>query len=508
VSWHHLFQYQQKAEPLQYGGDPVVAPGLDGWQPHTPAQVPTRRTLSAAVLATALVTLVPAPSALEAATRTTYPDRIERVRVHASQQQALAFSPDPIPDAAVVPDYWTPSFPERVPGPARLSTAGQQAIAQIIARADQTSAGASDSGVITRSTRVQYASITGPVLVPAVVAAVPELSWQGRFPDQHLRKRPVALSQQVAPVAPTGAGDLRWTPTFPVWIAGKPYRVALHQVTAAFNPLPIPTEDAPIRSWGPVYPDQHLRKRTPVTTHQPIAFDPDPIPNGSEDPRWLASYPNWIARKGYPVAARTTRTEPLSPVYPITDLRWQGSYPERVTRGRVLPSRQQAFAFHPEPVAAVVVPPGSWLPEYPSWLPTSWVPVARQQAYGGVVDPINTSALVPLSWEAHYPALLLPRGSVRPLGVWVIAPPELIEVVVQGMPWAPSYPDRVPRKLPDPEGPLPTVPIDLVTLADAYTCVELCVDAQQAGIRSWTVRQSCIEGADATHLTGPGFTLC
>ena len=683
--WNRLFQYQRKAEPLTYEDAPVV-PTLDGWLPQAVDQVPRRRALSAAVLATAICTLVPLAVVADGATDVAFPDQIRGARgTHASLQQAFALDPAPIVDAPVVPEQWAPQYPSRFLRPPALSTAAQQSLAfapepiaaapetpelswaphypeQItrafvhaslqqalafkVERADQTASAASDSGVITRPTWVQYQQLTAPVLVPA---AFPELSWAPTFPEQHLRAQRVAASQSVAPVAPKGDGDLRWQAQYPERVDGRAYSVALHQALA-FDPEPLPdAAPAPELSWAPGYPDQHLRALTPVTAHQPLAWDPtantapefawqpgypslllpagrlltsaqqfyaanlDPIADrltdlswgprypvaidrevvhpahlpwlaapvaplappllswapeypdrlvrrapeprsltvvplllpSFGDLRWLATYPDqhlrrrihasqqqalafrvtleadplpdlaWqadypdlIARAPYDIALRTFHVDPPTPALPVPELAWQGQYPERIVRLAFLPGRQQAFTLHPVPIAAVTVAELSWLAHYPDGVERPALLTALQQAFAANIDPIAVAALVPLSWDPHYPSLLLPLPRVRALGTDAAAPPLEIEEVVQGLVWAPHYPDIVRRKLPDPEGPWPTVPIDLVTLANAYTCIELCVDAQQAGLRNLRVTQSSLEGAAVTSITGPGFTIC
>ena len=511
------WQYQQKAEPLQPDG-----PFLPAWQPQVVDQVPRAKTgLSAALLATAIATFVVAPSALEAAARATYPDQIHRPAVHASRQQALAFSPDPIAAPAVVPEQWTPSYPDRL-SRAGFPTHLQQAWAGVISRTDLTAASApSASGVITRPAQVQYQSITGPVLVPS---AAPD-HWAPDYPDLLLPARRSPLGGLVAPVAPLGGTDLRWLPTYP----DRDRRREVHpsqQQALAFHPEPIQNPPAPELSWAAVYPDRVLPQvRLAPSQQQAFAFWPVPIPTTTSvtlhrlllalttevaapppvftDLRWEAVYPDRFPPRPFPVGARTFRVDPFPPALPVTALSWQGSYPSRIVRPVFLTARQQAFVFSPSPVAPPVVVALSWLSHYPDLLLPVRFLTARQQPWAANLDPITAPALVPLSWEATYPDQLLPGRAPRP---WSgMAAPEPSETATTlGAFWRPDYPALLWRPL---QGlaPTPVLVIPLGPLADAVTCLELIdLAATQPGVLTWTATQSTILLPDGTQ---PGVLI-
>lgn len=497
-------QYQPLAEPLTDG------PFLPAWQPQVVDQVPRGKVgLGAALLATAICTFVPAPSALEAAARATYPDQIHRPAVHASRQQALAYHPEPIAPAAPAPELsWAPAYPDFTRARPGLLTARQQAWAgpieppadpfqipalswrpeypdrivrvqphpsalpawtgQAAVAGDQLSSGAADSGVIWRPARVQYQGLAAPVLVPE---AVEPLTWAPDYPDQLLPARRVANWYWAGPLQPRGDGDLRWAPSFPDRVLPKAGLAAARQ--QAYT--------------GPIEP-----------------------PAQTDDLRWLAVYPDRVPGLRRPTGLLDAHTEPLAPILPVVALSWQGRYPDQIARVVLPTAAQQTLAFYPTPIVVVAAPDLSWAPEYPDQITRLRLLTAQQQAYAANLDPLSAAALVPLSWEPHYPsrpATAHLQWFASLVQVTAVPPPDA-EVVVQMAAWRPVYPHRFPARVWLVPSGLVAPILDTAVIADDTVCVHLCLqDGTQARIRGLRVTQAVLVVPEPTH-EGRGFEVC
>jgi hypothetical protein len=108
------FQYQVKAEPLQFTGDPVV--NLDHWEPRYPERAwPTPRLWDPLAIFYYPEPIAP-PVILSTSWSPAYPDRIEAlVRLWPALQQAFALHAVPLPNP-VAPDFsWQALTPNWLP---------------------------------------------------------------------------------------------------------------------------------------------------------------------------------------------------------------------------------------------------------------------------------------------------------------------------------------------------------------------------------------------------------
>lgn len=501
-----LLQYQALAEPLQV--DAAAVPDLSGWLAQPPDPVPVRR-IATALLATTLA-FVPAPAPTEIGPDAQFPDQIPRARIHAREIPAWFGPVNPSGDGDL---RWEPQHPDQVwrhtlatalhqtsaqnisplpneDAPAlswqgeapdaitrgRVLPPHQQALALwplALPAADQSPAG--ECGVIEPPRLFQYQALAGPVLVPAP-AVVPDLSWGPQYPDAY-RTRVVPAALQLPSV----------TPLYPM--------------------LPVPE-----LSWAPVAPAWHATRALPTAAQQALTARPlePPTTLALNDLRWAPTFPERVDARPYPIGARTSVTGAFAPVFPLpAPTVWQPEFPDPdfVVRYHTRTDAQQVLALNVDPIATVTLDDLRWGPSYPARVIRPRLLTALIPTHAGPVDPLPVSALVALSWDGNYPDLLRPHPSTAGLVAGPVAPPELIEVVVQQAPWRPTYPDQHLRLRVPPIGPQPELRLDAATLADDHTCIELDgLTATQPAL-ALTVRQSTIRDLDGVAVPS-GLEVC
>jgi hypothetical protein len=273
--------------------------------------------------------------------------------------------------------------------------------------------------------------------------------------------------------------DCSWLPKYPASIISLVMLGAAFQPCYAGSSFPVPS----IGSWKATYPDRIERKVQHVSRQQAlfqagrIALPQAPVPPLS----WEGEYPARLDRRRLPVAA--TPSYFSVPFARATQLTQQPSYPDRVYRDRVHPARlpfsfhkleaipaflswkgeqpervwpkrglspasQQAYSFHPNPVADPD-PPGlgyetTSYPHAVRPLAVTLLPVTQQQTFAANLDPLpNPPPPTDFSWPPTYPDFTFVLGSTEGVSELLIAP--LFPTVVSDMDWRPIFPDRLSR---------------------------------------------------------------
>ena len=265
--------------------------------------------------------------------RAVYPDAIDRLLVQAADQRAF-FDPRFLPLADL---RWAPIYPDFARGlifPAAL----QQALAT---------------------------GQTGSTI------PFTDLRWASVWPD-HPDRREAApwlwpfLSLELGPVIPIT--DLRWQAIYPDRVLGLPR--LLEFPALAFDPFPRPAVVATVE-WLPVYPDWLAHLPVPPSG----VTEPPSSPRDLGHLGWRPEYPDQFL-----VAARLSEypavfTGQTGSTIPITDLRWQAQFADRIDRLVATPWLWPWVVLDPFPVPTPA-PDLSWGPAYPESVRRITLPVA------------------------------------------------------------------------------------------------------------------------------------
>lgn len=264
---------------------------------------------------------------------------------------------------------------------------------------------------------MQYTAVSGPVVVPAVVAAPTQFAPV--YPDRvYARPR---LSPQIATVAPLHVPD----------------------VTQPVTP----------ESWGPEYPDRVVRGRAPVLAG-PLWVAPLYVPDVTQSVTalsWRASYPDRLFR----VPSVTAASQPTwtGPAYvpdttaPVDALSWRATYPDRLwTRLRSAEAAWTTWAPR-DPDAAPAAPELSWRPQFPDRLWRSNPGASSRPAQAAPLHVPDVTQPVPvLAWRAVAPDRVQRAKLVAVHRAWFGPerdPGGVVDDPTQDGSWRAVYPDRI-----------------------------------------------------------------
>jgi hypothetical protein len=229
----------------------------------------------------------------------------------------------------------------------------------------------------------------------------------------------------IFPVAGHGAA---WEPKYPSAITRQTMRAADQQ--AVFAPRYLPIADL---RWAPTYPNQIDRLKVQASAQRATFFDPAPIAAPVTTIEWLPGYPNQIWRNSVRAADQLALFAPR--YLPIFDLRWQGSFPDRVLAAGRLPV-YPAFAFDPYPIPTVEVVTYAAVGYYPDRLSRVVLP-----PLGGLAEPPpSVRALGHVAWLPAYPDAIY-RPTLRTADQQAFVQPRYLPIF--DLRWAPEYPNRV-----------------------------------------------------------------
>jgi hypothetical protein len=320
------------------------------------------------------------------------------------------------------------------------------------------------------------------------------------------------LQYQAVAAPVTARGDfpqLAWTPRYPDAIHRRVLPLAARPVTQP-NLDPLPNPEPFNARWDPSFPPAVARRTLPVAQQQAVAQGVVAlfVTQDPEDPRWQPIIPAWLARRVLTAALASELTEPPGILVPTLVSGWEGEAPVAIARRGYPVAARTSLAAPVEPIASVVSSDLGWIGTYPVGVDGRRFRVAFQQAAAANLDPLPLNALVPLSWNGTYPDSLAWRD--RTELIEVVAPPDLIEVVTQQAPWRSGYPDRLAgRPLLVALLPQAILPTPRTVLVAAYDCVELdLTDVTQARLRVLGVTQSQSDGTHVEETRGPGWETC
>lgn len=418
------FQYQQRADPIQFGTTAVptqfepeypdwlaqplraiasfapafffvalvAAPTVTplSWSPTFPDQAPAARRSAT------LLTEYARPVIFEfniARRLPTYPDLvIRRGGLHPSLLPAVVDASDYLFDPGQRVD---PVYPDRASGPNGLHASRQQALARDPFVVDVAALSWSPVypdralGPLGLGVAHQQAVARDPFVVDVV-----GLSWSPTYPNRLDRTR--TTHPDAAVLDPFPRPDTPPLATYPNLI---PRRTLLATGMVALDPFPRP-DTAPL-SWSPAYPDS--ARPTPRSPVFP-AFALDPFPRPFTRVDWIPVAPTWVLRRQYQADAAwmPAYSAPVAPpVAPL--LSWGPSYPDRALgRPGLRPWLHQAFAHNLPPIAPPPVLPLSWKAVYPDRIFAHRVLAARIPFFSYVTSfvPAGTGALTLVDWSS------------------------------------------------------------------------------------------------------------
>lgn len=463
------FQYQGFVEPPP---QELQNPAQVNWRPVYPDQIAPKAGLLAAIVAGACFFVsVPAAPA-----QTTPAGPSGNAQVFPGQQvqyQASAQPFDAILPRTLTVDDWAPLYPNRIEPRPRLRRGLQQyetsePLPIVFATASGSPTG---SPQVFPGTQVQYQTSAKPFDAAITTRVLGPADWGPIYPDRIPPRILLGAEFQQAfgfDAAPFTTPPEGWLPTYPERIAPKPGLPVAQQQALGFHPTPevtiarawsavypdtiarrtYPTsqqlayvanlvpEQTIARAWAPIYPDRFPPRVLPIGA-MPSAFVPTYLP--LTDLRWQPTYPSQIDRLVYLTANQLAFTTGLtSSVIPIADLRWQAHYPDRLDP----PPRPfvQSFVFDPFPRVAVVTTL-EWLPTYPTD-PTRPLPV--QPPFGTVLPPYVP--ITDLRWQGTYPSRLDPARSLLVAAQQTLAFAPRPEQTI-ALAWQPVYPSTIDRRV-------------------------------------------------------------
>lgn len=366
-----------------------------------------------------------------------------------------------------------------------------------------------------RARRAQYAPYFGGFGIPGTQLTT--AATEAIYPDKIDKTRSVAWMpwNQFGPdpttiPAPTVPDISTWLGYEPAWIARKYFPTVLQPFIATGA-----TQSSfaiPETAWTPKYPDQIFRQKLNVALQLPFAFAftdqgaappevswkptyPDYIwmrravrpqnwniwsPTGdftTPDLAWAPEFPDIIWRRSFHASLQLGRTQPQSPIFPITPLPVPIK-PDWIARRLFATANQRAYVsgapatiapelswkgYHPDWLAsrsypkwyvdttpnAITIQPAptlAWGPQYPDWIARRIYATALQPFF--ILGSWGTISQPELSWQGSYPDYFRKLGTLgHNQPYWSLYPFPLPNPPSPDLAWGPSYPDFARKRL-------------------------------------------------------------
>ena len=285
---------------------------------------------------------------------------------------------------------------------------------------------ASSSPMVVFEHHTQYLARVQPVKPPETPA-----DWKVTYPDFVFRARRDTPESRITAIPDklTIASD--WDTTYPDRIARARDTAPETVITAILDRLTV------ARAWAPVYPDKIDRFTFTVDKQVAVVSGLTSSTIPITDLRWQGRYPDQIWSQAFLTANQRAAWLDPFPVSTVQQLTAWAFYPDKIDRFSFTAERQQSLALEPFPRPNVAQQP---YVSYPDWLEQLVLQTANQTAS---VLPMYLP-IADVRWKAVYPDAI-DRLVVRAVDQSAFVGPRYLPI--NDLRWEAIYPDAIDRRV-------------------------------------------------------------